>query len=230
MKKRILRTLAVFIAIAVALSVALVAYMQHPVFGKLPEGDRLSRVQASPNYKDGAFQNLVDTPFLTNGATEWSIRIDNALAEKGAPRPMHDIPTHKTDLRSLDLHEDLAVWLGHSSWYVQIAGKRILIDPVLSDHAAPLPGLITAFSGTSIYSVGDLPSIDLLLITHDHYDHLDYPTITAIKPMVDQVVVGLGAGAHFQSWGYEPAKIHELDWYGRYAVNSDLKIHATPAL
>jgi L-ascorbate metabolism protein UlaG (beta-lactamase superfamily) len=229
MKQILLRTLAVFIAIAMVLVVGVVAYMQQPVFGKLPEGERVSEIQASPNYKNGAFQNLVETPFLTNGATQWSIRIDNALAEKGAPRPAHDIPTKKTDLHSLDPNEDLAVWLGHSSWYVQVSGKRILIDPVLSDHAAPLPGLIKAFGGTSIYSVADLPSIDLLLISHDHYDHLDYSTITAIKPLVGQVIVGLGLGEHFQSWGYEPAKIHELDWYGTYEVNNELKIHATPA-
>ncbi|GFM88502.1 MBL fold metallo-hydrolase [Pseudomonas cichorii] len=229
MRKILLRTLAVLTVGIAVLVAAAFFYMRQPVFGQLPQGERLARIQASPNYVNGAFQNQEDTPFLTNGATQLSIRIDNFFAQKGKPRPAHDIPTQKTDLRSLDPQDDLVVWLGHSSWYVQLNGKRILIDPVFSDHAAPLPGVVTAFGGTNIYSVQDMPWIDVLLLTHDHYDHIDYPTILALKPLVKQVVTGLGIGAHFESWGYDAARVHELDWYDSYEVSKDLKLHATPA-
>ncbi|MBI6854243.1 MBL fold metallo-hydrolase [Pseudomonas cichorii] len=229
MRKILLGSLAVFTVIVAGLVAAVFFYMCNPVFGQLPKGERLARIQASPNYVNGAFQNQEDTPFLTNGATQLSIRIDNFFAEKGKPRPTQNIPTQKTDLRSLNPQDDLVIWLGHSSWYVQLNGKRILIDPVFSDHAAPLPGVVTAFDGTTIYSAQDMPWIDVLLITHDHYDHIDYPTILALQPLVKQVVTGLGIGAHFESWGYDAARIHELDWYESHDVGKELRLHATPA-
>ncbi|MFP3686282.1 MBL fold metallo-hydrolase, partial [Bacillus sp. SIMBA_026] len=85
----------------------------------------------------------------------------------------------RTDLKALDPGQDLVVWLGHSSYFVQLAGKRFLIDPVFSNNAAPVPLTNRAFEGTSVYTANDMPEIDALLITHDHYDHLDYPTIRA---------------------------------------------------
>lgn len=228
--KKFLRRAA--IAIATFIAVAAVAgflYLRHPLFGALPQGERLARIQASGNYRDGAFQNQLDTPFLTEGATQWSIRVENFLAKKGSPRPEKPLPSHKTDLRTLDRNVDLAIWLGHSSWYVQLGGQRILIDPVFSDHASPLPGVIPAFDGTNLYSASDMPPIDALLITHDHYDHLDYPTMLALKPLVRQVITGLGVGAHLESWGYDTALIHELDWYEERELDNGLQIHATPA-
>ena len=228
--KTLCRRVLVVCALLLALCLfAVVIYLRQPIFGELPQGERLTRLQASPNYRNDAFQNLTDTPFLTNGATQWSIRKENFLADKGMPRPLLDIPTRKTDLRALDRNKDLAVWLGHSSWYIQLGGKRILLDPVLSDHAAPLPGLIPAFSGTSIYSLQDMPPIDLLLISHDHYDHLDYSTIVALRPLVKKVAAGLGMGAHFELWGYDPETVQELDWYDSLLLSKDVRVHVTPA-
>ena len=229
MKKFWRRAIATLVVLALIVVAAVAIYLRQPVFGALPEGERLVHIHASPNYIHGEFQNQQDTPFLTNGATQWSIRMDNLLAKKGVPRPVHDLPTQKTDLRALDPREDMAIWLGHSSWYVQLGGKRILVDPVFSDHAAPLPGVISAFSGTTLYSVQDMPPIDLLLISHDHYDHLDYPTIAALKPLVKAVAAGLGIGAHFERWGYDPATTHELDWYDSHDLGQDVRVHATPA-
>ena len=80
-------------------------------------------------------------------------------------------------------------YYGHSSYFVQFAGKRILIDPVFSPFAAPVSFSTQAFDGTSRYTVGDMPRIDVLLITHDHWDHLDYATVTALKGKVGQVLV-----------------------------------------
>ncbi|MEG1626210.1 MBL fold metallo-hydrolase [Pseudomonas sp.] len=229
MRKFWRRVLVVLFLLTVVGISAVMINLRQPVFGQLPEGERIAYVQASPNYRGDAFQNLSDTPFLTNGATQWSIRKENFFADEGMPRPLHDLPTRKTDLRALDPQEDLAIWLGHSSWYVQLGGKRILLDPVFSDHAAPLPGVVKAFSGTSIYSVQDMPPIDLLLISHDHYDHLDHATILALRPLVKEVAAGLGIGAHFELWGYNPANIHELDWYDSVELGKDVRVHVTPA-
>ena len=104
----------------------------------------------------------------------------------------------------------------------------ILLDPVFSENAAPIPMANRAFAGTSIYSAEDMPGIDVLLITHDHYDHLDYPSIIALQPKVRQVVAGLGVGTHFEAWGYPADRISEVDWYDTVSLDG-LNIHATPA-
>ncbi|KAF5273727.1 hypothetical protein FQR65_LT17123 [Abscondita terminalis] len=80
-------------------------------------------------------------------------------------------------------------------------GKRFLIDPVFSGNASPIPGTNTAFKGADIYKPEDMPAIDYLLITHDHYDHLDYETILALKGKIDTVICGLGVGGHFEKLG-----------------------------
>ena len=100
---------------------------------------------------------------------------------------------------------------------MQVSGKTFLVDPVLSGHASPFPGFATAFKGTDIYRPNELPAIDYLLITHDHYDHLDYETVVALQEKVQWVICGLGVGAHFEYWGYPSAKIIEanpLSWRG----------------
>ena len=99
----------------------------------------------------------------------------------------------------------MVIWLGHSAYYMQLAGKRILIDSVLSDHAAPFSFLIKAFEGTTLYQAEDIPKIDYLLISHDHYDHLDYLTVTQLENKVKNVIVPLGVGTHFEYWGYPVA-------------------------
>ena len=121
------------------------------------------------------------------------------------------------------------IWLGHSAYYIQLAGKRILIDPVLSDHAAPFSFLIKAFDGTTIYQAKDIPEIDYLLISHDHYDHLDYATVTQLKDKIKHVIVPLGVGSHFEHWGYPLEKINENDWFDTLTLDPNLKIHTLPA-
>ncbi|MBE2321402.1 MBL fold metallo-hydrolase, partial [Solirubrobacter sp. CPCC 204708] len=108
-------------------------------------------------------------------------------------------------------------------------GKRLLIDPVFSTSAAPLPWVNAAFPGTSIYSAADMPEIDGLLISHDHYDHLDYPSIQSLQPKVKEVIVGLGVGAHFEAWGYDTRQVHEADWNDSLQLGPDVQVVVTPA-
>jgi L-ascorbate metabolism protein UlaG (beta-lactamase superfamily) len=121
------------------------------------------------------------------------------------------VPAVKTDLKALDPAQDLVVWLGHSSYFVQLGWRRTLIDPVFSTNASPVPMTNRAFNGSSRYQAEDMPDIDVLLISHDHYDHLDYASIQALQPKVKQVITGLGVGAHFERWGYDIALVHEAD-------------------
>jgi len=229
MKKFWTRLVLALVGIAILGVVGVFAYLQQPVFGELPSGQRLARIARSPNHADGVFRNQIDTPIKTTEQSDWSMWMQTLFGKTGQPRPPGAIAAIKTDLKALDPGQDLVVWLGHSAYFIQLDGKRILIDPVFSTHAAPIPGVNKAFEGTSIYTAEDMPEIDALLISHDHYDHLDYPSILALKPKVKQVIVGLGVGAHFARWGYAMRTVREADWNAVVALSAQVQIHVTPA-
>ena len=119
----------------------------------------------------------------------------------------------RTDLRALPDEGVWVVWFGHSSYLLKVEGVTILVDPVFSGHASPVSFLAKAFPGTDVYGVEEMPEIDVLLLTHDHYDHLDYKTVTSLAPKAWRVCTSLGVGAHLESWGVPAEKIVELDWW-----------------
>ncbi|SDY00275.1 Beta-lactamase superfamily domain-containing protein [Acinetobacter kyonggiensis] len=199
--------------------------LHHPQFGKLPEQVRLERIKQSPHYIQDEFIYPVATPMLSDGESTLKIFWDNFWAEKQQTIPTQAIPTVNTNLLALNPKQDVVIWLGHSAYYIQLAGKRILVDPVLSDHAAPFSFLVKAFKGSTLYKAEDIPEIDYLLISHDHYDHLDYATVTQLKDKVKNVVVPLGIGSHFEYWGYPLSKIHENDWFDTLRTDTGLNIH-----
>ncbi|WP_080777376.1 MBL fold metallo-hydrolase [Chryseobacterium phocaeense] len=211
--KRILKRITVgVLCIITVLATATYFYMKQPQFGALPEGERLELIKNSPHYKDGKFRNLVEKPTISEG---YSItgEIWEVLTKK-FPRtePVDALPSIKTDLKALPRNRNVMVWFGHSSFFLQVDGIRILVDPVFSGRISPLPGKPSAYKGSDIYSVADIPEIDYVLLSHDHYDHLDYETAKALQPKVKYVVCGLGAGAHYERWGYTAKQIIEKDW------------------
>jgi len=217
-----------FISILAALVLVILAYLQHPKFGAAPKGSRLKRMQASPHYRNGAFHNLEFTPSLTEG---FSLRgILFAFLFKRGPRtiPGGEILSLKTDLQALPAG-DWLVWMGHSSYYLQLHGLKILVDPVFSGNASPLPGSTKAFRGADIYRADELPPLDYLIITHDHYDHLDYETVTALQGKVRKVICGLGVGAHLERWGYAAGDIIEMEWNTETALQPGVRIYGLTA-
>lgn len=103
--------------------------------------------------------------------------------------------------------------MGHSSFYMQIDGKKILIDPVSARYASPVPFIAGAFDGNNVYGPDDIPDdLDVMVLSHDHWDHLDYDFVKKIEPKVKYVVTGLGNGGYYEKWGYPLSKIHEADW------------------
>jgi len=233
MKKRIVKTfkwvLVVFIAIATTLAVTTYFYMKKPVFGKAPSGARLEKLKKSAHYKDGEFQNLNYTPQLSEGYSMTSILYDMIFVEHPRLRPVDSIPSVKVDLKNLPADKDVLVWFGHSSYFIQLDGTKILVDPVFSGNASPIPGTVKAFKGTDRYQVEDLPEIDYLIISHDHYDHVDYQTLTKLKDKSRKVICGLGVGADFEEWGYDVADIMEKDWNQTIDLGKGFFIHTTPA-
>ena len=122
------------------------------------------------------------------------------------------------------------VWFGHSSYLIQIDGKRILVDPVFSGNISPVPIYTNkSFKGTDRYSVEDLPYIDYLFISHDHYDHLDYETIVKLRSKTKNVICGLGVGAHFEHWGYSSDNIIEKDWNEKIELADGFVVYTTPS-
>jgi len=217
----------IILTVAAMCLLAIFVFFKQVKFGDKPQGRRLDRINASQNHRDGAFQNLSDTPQLAEGASYIKILYNFLFAKGARNRPAQPLPSVKNDLKGLLPKENVVVWFGHSSYFIQVDGKTILADPVFSGKASPVNGT-KAFAGSDAYKVADMPDIDYLFISHDHWDHLDHKTVTALMPKVKHVITGLGTGAHLEFWGYDPAKIKELDWNESVAFNDGFTFTATP--
>lgn len=207
------------------------SFIQRPEFGRLPQGERLARVQASPHYINGQFQNLVPVQVMSeeSGENRFVATAKFLFGDKSALSPQDPMLSKKTDLNALDKDKDAVVWMGHSSFFLQLGAHRILIDPVFSNYASPVFFINKAFRGSNVYTADDMPEIDVLAISHDHWDHLDYPTVMALKPKVKQIVCPLGVGEHFEFWGFDTAMIHEEDWDAEIRLADDFSIHILPS-
>lgn len=201
--------------------------MSLKITGKLPSGKHKEKIQASPNYKNGAFQNLSPTVMKPEGVSYWKM-LREFFKKHPDTAPAKKLPFVKTDLKKLNAMEPLIVWFGHSSYLIKIAGKTFLIDPVFSGNAAPISFMVKAFPDSNEYEADDMPLIDYLVLTHDHYDHLDYKTVRQLKTKVGMVICSLGVGAHLKYWGYEAAMIHELDWWDSKELADGIKLTAAP--
>lgn len=217
------------LSIIVVLIIAVYIFMQQAKFGKLPSGERLQKIEQSPNYKDGKFQNLRFTPDLTEGENLFSVMWDFLITKKPRLKPIDQIPSTKTDLLNLDSNEDMLVWFGHSSYFMQLEGKKILVDPVFSGSVSPISFTSKAFGGTDRYTTDDIPEIDYLFITHDHWDHLDYETLVKLKPKIKKIICGLGTGEHLEYWGFTKDIIVEKDWHEEISLDNEITVHTKPA-
>jgi len=180
--------------------------------GKNPEGEHLRRVENSPNYRDGIFQNKSITMVMAEKGSFFKTFM-KFLNKPTNTKPPNPLPSVKTNLKSLPDNNPVIVWFGHSSYLIKINGKHILVDPVFSGYASPFRFKSAKnFDGSNVYGVNDMPDIDVLLITHDHYDHCDYQTILKLQPKTKQIVTSLGVGSHLEFWGVNSKKMTELDW------------------
>jgi len=202
-------------------------------FGKNPSGMALERIAHSPNYKDGSFKNLTETVMMVekNSFIKLTWRFINKPKNTVPPK---SLPSVKTDLKLITNDKPVIIWFGHSSYLIRINGKNILVDPVFSGHAAPFSFAARSFPGTDMYTTKDFPDIDLLILTHDHYDHLDYPTILNLKSRIKKIYTSLGVGSHLRYWGFDTDIITEFDWWNNklfdeYTSASSIEFIAAPA-
>lgn len=202
--------------------------MSLKITGKLPSGQHLERLKQSPHFKTKGFENLSATPMMAEDASYWKMTKDFFKKNKDAA-PAQVLPSVKTDLNTLRPEEPVIIWFGHSSYFIRIAGKNFLIDPAFSGNAAPLSFMVKAFPGSDVYKAEDMPVIDYLILTHDHYDHLDYKTILKLKKKVKVIYCSLGISSHLQHWGIDTGIITEMDWWEEQQLDEVITLVATPA-
>jgi L-ascorbate metabolism protein UlaG (beta-lactamase superfamily) len=198
------------------------------VLGKNPTGKRLERIKKSPHYSDGNFQNPEPTEVTLKGTSFFKMIKDYRNRPKTTAPPT-TLPFVCTDLFALSSDKPTIVWFGHSSYLLKVKGFHILVDPVFSGNASPVSFFAKSFPGSDTYGVDDFPDIDAMIITHDHYDHLDYKTIRQFAAKTRHFFTSLGVGSHLEYWGISPDKITELDWGETAEIDREMTLTATPA-
>lgn len=214
--------------VGIIIFVALLFINLSPEFGTKSKGEYEVRIKKSDNYKDGKFQNLRETVIMRN--MDWSTV--PGYFTNGDKTPDWSIPVEKL---AADYFENLPdsltrlTWFGHSAILLEMDGKKIFLDPMLGSVPAPHPALGSKrFNDTLPMSIEDLPKLDAVVISHDHYDHLDYGSIRKLKDKAGKFFVPLGVGAHLRSWGVADEKITELDWWNSVDFEG-ITFVATPA-
>lgn len=210
---------------AFALFVLLLTAQGWRAFGKAPSGARLQRMQQSPHYQDGHFVNpqplFNDYWGMFGGMWHGSDHVS----------PSSPLDVAKLSPRAFDAPPASGLrvtWFGHSSLLIEIDGKRVLTDPMWSEHASPIGWLGPKRWYPPAVSLEELPKLDAVVVSHDHYDHLDHGSVVRLNALGVKFVVPLGVGAHLEYWGVPSERIVELDWWEK-ATLPGLEIVCTPA-
>ncbi|MBI9052400.1 MAG: MBL fold metallo-hydrolase [Bacteroidales bacterium] len=217
------------IIVSIILGINLFIWL-HPTFGAKKKFINQEKLELSPNFKNGKFQNIESTTMMTSEGSRADVMkkfftgVDNGKPSE----KLQTVKFNKDEFASKDSGINYS-WLGHSTVLININGQIIITDPVFTKAASPVPFFNKSFDFENEYSVDILPEIDVVLISHDHYDHLDYKTIKKIDSKTKKFVVPLGVEAHLLRWGISAEKIEIADWGNSIRVNSDLLLTSTPA-
>lgn len=206
-----MKPMLILLGIFALISITVLAILSHHAFGLWRHVSK-ERIQSSPNYRDGMFQNQEPTPQFTGNTNPIKAMWSMLIRHDSARVPNEPIQAVKTDLQNLPTDSDWLVWFGHSSYLFCLDGKRYLVDPLLKPEF-PATLMMKPFAGTDIYRPEDLPDIDVLIITHEHWDHMEYATLRDIRDRVKKVVCPLGIADYLRYWNYSDEKITEMDWY-----------------
>jgi len=218
-RRRVVRVLVALAIVAGAVVVAGWIVLSQPQFGARMEGARLERAKANPQYRDGRFVNVVpEAPTSFADLREYAVRQFSGDEVRVPPAPLPVLAVDKAALAAAPAADRMrAFWIGHASVYVEIDGLRVLIDPVFAEHASPFPAGPRRFHPPPI-ALAELPKIDAVLVSHDHYDHLDMSTVQALAARGSRFFVPLGVGAHLERWGVPLAQIEEMEWWQRRSL------------
>ncbi len=188
------------------------------------------RYDSSPQFKDGVFRNMAN-PDVLPSASAWRIWTRFIVAKKVDTVPVDPIPVQplaRADLEALDASANHVVRLGHSSHLLKLKGKYWLIDPVFGERASPFTWAGPRRFHKPPITLEALPPIEAVILSHDHYDHLDVPTIEYLAARVQRYFVPLGVGARLVEMGVPAERVTELDWW-QGAEHAGVKLTATPS-
>ncbi len=200
-------------------------------FGAEPRGERLARIRRSPHFTDGAFRNPVPTRRLVYERSPLEITRAQLTGDKTRRAPAAAVPVHR--LLPVDLAEPprsglRLTWLGHATVLAEIGGRRVLLDPVWGERCSPFSWTGPKRLHPVPLPLSELGPVDVVVVSHDHYDHLDMDTVRALIGTGAVFAVPLGVGAHLECWGVPAERIVELDWWESAEV-AGLTLTATPA-
>ncbi|MFK7984688.1 MAG: MBL fold metallo-hydrolase [Sandaracinaceae bacterium] len=211
------------IALLVFLTVGLVDAWE--AIGTAPEGERRSRMEASSQWADGVFEN--PEPLYND---TWGM-ITEGLDSSDYASPSEPIPYERVPASRFETPPATGLritWLGHSTLLIEIDGHRFLTDPVWGPRSSPVTWAGPRRWYPPPLALDDVPALDAVIISHDHYDHLDYPTFVAMRDWDTTFVVPLGVDAHLAYWGIPEDRIVALDWWDRRSFG-DLELVMTPS-
>lgn len=225
--------MAVFIFIAIVVILLLVLFLSiYPVFGGKPGEQTLSRMKQSPHYSNGKFENVLPSAMSMSLRENLGLLMEFARGNKLASpeKELTVMPLHPQSLRGKDAGQAPKVtWFGHSALLLELDGKKLLLDPMLGRAPSPVPWIGgKRFSSSLPIEIEELPAIDAVLLSHDHYDHLDYGSIKRLKDKVGRFFVPLGVAAHLERWGVAPDRIEEFHWWEE-TVWEGIHMACTPA-
>ncbi|HSW20488.1 MAG TPA: MBL fold metallo-hydrolase [Ramlibacter sp.] len=222
------RATVVLVAVVAVFVAAGWAVLSLPQFGAPMAGARLARAMANPQYREGRFTNLEpEAPSSPTALVDYVVRQYSGDEVREPPSPVPVLSVNKAALAAAPAPSGLrAFWIGHASSYVEIDGLRVLLDPVFSERVSPLPVGPRRFHAPPI-ALADLPPIDAVIISHDHYDHLDMETVRHLAKRGSRFFVPLGVGAHLERWGVPAGQIEEMEWWQQRTLGS-VQIVSTP--
>jgi L-ascorbate metabolism protein UlaG (beta-lactamase superfamily) len=203
-----------------------------PKLGKAPSEKKQEMYSNSPQFNDGKFHNKSKTKTAPHWGKMFGIFWDMTFNRNQTTPEKKFLVSEFSRLAWDSIPEDqLAVaWLGHSAILIKIEGKTILTDPVFSERLSPVSFMGPKhFDYSKRLNVADLPNIDAMIISHDHYDHLDYDVIREIDSRTKHFYVPLGVESHLEYWGIDSSKISKADWWDEFKFSDEIKLAFVPS-
>jgi L-ascorbate metabolism protein UlaG (beta-lactamase superfamily) len=220
-------------AFAVAGLLLLLAFLSTDhfrAFGGVPSAATLARMRASPRFIDGKFQNDEPTSVMTAGSAWRSFKHWALGGEMRVPTcPLPLVTDAAARLATASASGLRVTWLGHSTTLIEIDGAVVLTDPVWGERASPSRWVGPKRFHPPPLALADLPHLDAVLISHEHYDHLDQGTVQALAARGVPFHVPLGIGGHLRAWGVPEAQIVEHDWWQSATLPGGLRVVSTPS-
>jgi len=229
--KKMLTSLIIVLSVIFLLVIGVILFLNlNPRFGGSYSDEKAKKYAQMADFRDGEFLNTDEVQMDMNFRKGLSVMRDFMTSENrepDMPPPVQQYPVK--EIHADDGAPDQLVWLGHSAIFMRLNGKVILIDPMMGQKPSPVKWFgSNRFNPELPFDAEDLPYVDIILFTHDHYDHLDYTSILKLKEKTKKFLVPLGVAAHLEKWGVDSQKVKEFAWWQDTTID-DIKLTFAPA-